>query len=183
MKKCLLDMDGVLVNFVKGSLDIHNISTSVDEMYANHPGEWDFVKILGMSPPAFWKPMDEEFWAKLEWMPDGQDILRMVEQRFGQENVVIVTSPSSNYGCHAGKLRWMERHLPRHYSKSKGHMFGSLKWLMSNPNHILVDDHNENVDAFASYNGGQICHVPRIWNRLHEQRHRTREFVAERLGL
>lgn len=168
-KTCLLDLDGVLVDFVGGSLAVHNINMTVDELYKDHSGQWDFVKILGMTPEAFWKPMGEEFWAKLEWSSDGEAILKLVESVFGRENVMILTSPSSNYGCHAGKIRWMERHLPRHYSKTAGHMFGSRKELLARPNNWLVDDRDKNVDDFTAH-GGRGVLVPRVWNRLHHGR-------------
>jgi len=179
----LLDMDGVIVDFVRGSLEVHNLKMTTEELYKDHYGQWDFVSILGMSDAAFWKPMNEEFWAKLEWTHDGETILKMVEARFGQKNVVIVTSPSQNYGCHSGKLRWMERHLPRHYSRPSGHMFGSLKHLLSNPNHMLIDDRDANLDSFANYNNGKICHVPRLWNKHHANCKKTVEIIGENLGL
>ncbi len=179
-KNCLLDMDGVLANFVQGSLDIHNIKMDAEMLYAGHEGQWDFVKILGMSQPAFWKPMDEEFWAKLDPMPDAFKILELVEARFGRENVMLLTSPSNNYGCHAGKIRWMERHLPRHYSKTAGHMFGSRKELLARPNNWLIDDRDQNVDDFRSH-GGIGTLVPRVWNRFHNIRASALDFLKEAL--
>jgi hypothetical protein len=177
---CLLDLDGVLVNFVQGSLDIHGIKMDAEMLYSGNEGKWDFVQILGMMQPAFWKPMDEEFWAKLDPMPDCFQILELVENRFKRENVMILTSPSSNYGCHAGKIRWMERHLPRHYSKTAGHMFGSRKELLARPNNVLVDDRDKNVDDFTSH-GGRAILVPRIWNRLHDIRHTALDCVRAHL--
>lgn len=178
----VLDMDGVLVDFMKGSFEVHGVTKTYDEVYEGNMGEWDFLKLLGLTPPNFWKPMNEEFWAKLDWTEDGEDIFRMVERKFGLNNIVIMTSPSSNYGCHDGKLRWMERHLPRRLSKSGGHVFGSPKHLLSNPRHVLIDDRDLNVDTFREYNGGLVVEVPRISNRHHPIRHRTREYIAERLA-
>ena len=182
MKQCLLDMDGVLVDFVGGSLQIHNHKQTVDQLYTNNPGVWDCVSLMGMTQPAFWKPMNEEFWAKLDPLPDAFKILELVERKFGQENVMLLTSPSSNYGCHAGKLRWMERWLPRWYSKSKGHMFGSRKELLAHPEHLLVDDNNDNIDKFAA-RGGETFLVPRVWNREHAKREQAVDLLKEFLQL
>lgn len=180
MTTCLLDMDGVIVNFVQGVLDAHCVSTPQEEVYASHPGVWDVAGILGLTDQAFWEPLGEEFWAGLGWMPDGEQILSAVERRFQRENVVLWTSPSLNYGCHAGKLRWVERHLPQHYRHNI--VFSGRKELGAHPDHLLVDDSDSNVDRFAA-RGGRICQVPRVWNRLHGHRHRSLDYLVESLWL
>lgn len=185
MKKGLLDMDNVLVDFVTGSLRAHRVAKTVDELWANNLGEWNYhthPDMLGMTSDIFYAPMDQRYWADLSWMHDGKEILALMEMRFGRENVVLVTTPSSNRGCHEGKLEWMRRNLPAHYSSPRGHVFASAKWLMSNSNHLLVDDSDDNCERFAEYNGGQVCLVPRHWNKLHGERDRAARYVAEQLG-
>lgn len=171
----VLDLDGVLVDFVQGALDVHNIKTSIEELYRENFGEWDIVKILGMSAPAFWRPMDFEFWSKLEWTCDGQEILALIEKMVGRENITLWTSPSQNYGCHDGKLRWVERHLPRHYKHNI--IFGAKKELGASCDTILIDDSDKNVSRFVSRNGHGVL-VPRIWN----SEHHNRNFALTQIG-
>lgn len=183
MKVALLDMDGVIAHFIRGWLNLRGFAEHEDHYYAGREGTWWFNELVGVSVEDFWAGIDEEFWATLPWTPDGRQILDAVEQTFGRENVVIVTSPCSNRGCHDGKLRWMREHLPKHYSSSKGHIFGSAKHLLANPDHVLIDDHDDNVDKYHTYKDmrAPYVHVPRISNRRHAERGRAASIVAEEL--
>ena len=62
----LLDLDGVLVNFIAGAMKAHNISlTDLGEW---PPGEWHLDKIMKMTPADFFAPLerDESFWFNLD---------------------------------------------------------------------------------------------------------------------
>jgi 5'(3')-deoxyribonucleotidase len=174
----LLDMDGVIADFIRGVFEIHDIKETIEELYTRHLGEWDLFKILGMPAAKFWKPMDFEFWSKLEPMPDGFEIIKHLEERFGRNKITIWTSPSLNYGCHEGKLRWVERYLDRHYKHNI--VFGSKKELGAAQDTILIDDADHNINKFFA-RGGRICLVPRIWNSDHSNRHRSLEVMIQRL--
>lgn len=174
----LVDQDGIVADCVRGMLEVHGITKPLEEVYAKYPGEWDLVKILGMPLPQFWKPLDMEFWAKLEPMHDAFEIIKHLEERFGRDKLTIWTSPSLNYGCHEGKLRWIERHLPRHYKHNI--VFGSKKELGAAPDTILIDDADHNINKFVA-RGGHGCLVPRIWNSDHSNRHRSLEVMIQRL--
>jgi 5'(3')-deoxyribonucleotidase len=183
MKMCFLDMDGTIVDFVKGALAAHNINLSVEDFYKDHLGEWDMAAVMGVSVPDFWSVLNKDFWANLPWMEDGQRLLEMLEGRFGRENMMLVTSPSLTEGLHEGKILWMKFHLPEHYSKPSGHIFTNRKHLLSNRDHILIDDNTDMVDRFISYRDGHACLVPRAWNKLHDLRDRAVETVAECIGV
>ncbi len=174
----LLDLDGVLVDFIRGIIEIHDLRVSTEELYQYHLGSPDVTEIVQMSPPAFWKPCDFEFWSKLEWMPDGQEILTYVEQRFGRESITLWTSPSLNYGCIEGKLRWVERHLPRYYKHNV--IFGSKKHLGARPDTILIDDSDVNEIKFLE-RGGKCAKPPRIWNSLYHDRNNVMLSLVEQL--
>jgi 5'(3')-deoxyribonucleotidase len=174
----LCDLDGVLVDFMQGCLDVHGIKVSPEKLFENHLGKWDINKILEMPDAAFWKPMNEEFWAKLEWTVEGKEILRVLEDRFGQKNISIWTSPCDNYGCYDGKKRWVERHMPRHYKKTM--IVANGKHRGARCDTILVDDADHNIDPFVA-KGGHGCMVPRLWNRMHHRRHRVLDEIQENL--
>ena len=164
---CCLDMDGVIVDCIRGLLEVHGVKTPVKEFYRDHLGKDDVQIIMGIPIEEFWAPVDENFWANLEWMEDGREIFRMVEDMFGRDNIVIATTPSPNHGCWDGKRRWIKKHLPKHYHQVEHQMFGARKWMMANHETILVDDFDSNIKKFAATRGGHVCHVPRLWNSLY----------------
>lgn len=158
--KCLLDMDGVLVNFVKGVCAFHGVDTPYPK-YQN----WNMEIPLGIDKNTFYGNLGREFWANLEWTPDGFEILEVVEERFGVKNVCLLTSPVAADGCIDGKMDWIKKHLPQY---SRQFLVGPAKEFCANSNHFLVDDFEENIDKFNA-SGGRGVLVPRPWNtnRIH----------------
>jgi len=160
--KCLLDLDGVLVDFVGGSCKFYGFPDPY--LDPTLKGIWDFVKAKGLKD--FWKPLGADFWANLEPTQDMREILRIVESKFGQTNVCLLTSPCpDNLTCPEGKLRWIDKYMP---SYNRQYLMGPRKEFCARSSHWLVDDSDANVDAFRK-NGGSACLVPRIWNSLNSK--------------
>lgn len=178
MLQVLLDMDGVLVDFVSGALKLHGVGGSIEEVYANNLGSWSLPEILDIDSSDFFSPMEYAFWANLDWMPDGGSILKMVEDRFGQKNITLWTSPTHNKGCRAGKLSWVERHLPKYYRNNI--IIHGKKWLAANPTNLLIDDADSNHTAFLQKQGKSVL-VSRIWNSAYSLRHQTLEKLGRDL--
>lgn len=149
-----LDMDGCPVDFVGGALQAHNRTLPYDEI------RWDLPAQLGMFAKDFWNPLGRSFWANLNWTVDGLKILRGVEAIFGV-NICVLTSPCETDGCIDGKRDWIKRNMPEYRRRA---LVGSAKSLAASPRHILLDDHEPNVDAFIK-EGGQAVLLPRPWNR------------------
>jgi 5'(3')-deoxyribonucleotidase len=183
-KLCLLDMDCVLVDFIRASLDLHGFRRPVEEYWQSQMGGgYDYwTSILKISKEDFFAPMNEDWWANLPWTPEGKKILWVVERLFGRDNVVIVTHPTDAPGCLEGKRRWLKRCLPERYGMPHGHIFCADKWLLATPNRVLVDDHDLTVDEFARC-GGKVCLVPRPHNRLWAARYEVIKYVASTLGM
>lgn len=160
--KCFLDLDGVLVNFVGGACRHHRVATPYTR--PESLGEWDCVKLLGMDDGQFWRGLGFDFWRLLDWMPDGRDILAVVENTFGMDNVCLLTSPSDNHGSVEGKRAWVKFHTPSYFRRL---IVGSAKEFMAGPDRILIDDSPVNVGKFTA-SGGTALLVPRPWNHRHE---------------
>ncbi len=171
--KCLLDLDGVLVDFVGGVCDFYRIPDPY--LDPSLKGKWDFVEAIGMSESTFWNPLGEEFWANLKPMPDMENILGIVESVFGRSNVCLLTSPCRNDGCPTGKMRWIRQYLPQY---SRQFLMGPRKEFCARDDHWLIDDADHNINAFRKA-GGQTCLVPRVWNSLHSER--TVPYLSEAL--
>jgi 5'(3')-deoxyribonucleotidase len=172
MSYCLLDLDGILVDFYQGTKDLLQLPDS----WNLPPGEWDVCKVLNQSLEEITKNMDEKFWANLSWMPDGREILKMVENHFGQDNVILWTSPLDREGCMEGKRKWIQKHLPSCYHTHHRTIMGGVKWLGGHTDTVLIDDFDHNVTPFRK-RGGRAILYPRLWNTNHMYRNHGLEFL------
>lgn len=159
--KCLIDLDGVLVDFVTGICAAHGSSNVYDDP-ANH-GKYEMEVLLGLSATQFWKPANEQFWADLPITDDFHALLGIVESAFGAENVCLLTSPIANEGCTTGKVRWIYKHLPDY---KRRFLIGPVKHFCAHERSVLVDDYDKNVNNFREH-GGKAVLVPRPWNSMH----------------
>lgn len=169
MKTILLDMDGVLVDFVGDACAVLGVDPSVAK-------SWNFFNDLGMSEPEFWSRIDkvgESFWAGVsehEWC----DELLELANSFG--NVVISSAPSRSPYSSSGKVRWLKNKFGEGF---RDFMLGKHKHLMANANTILIDDNDDNVAKF-SRNGGHGILFPQRWN-LNARKQDRIQFVREEL--
>ena len=164
--KCLLDMDGVMVNFSQGIANWHGYQNG----YSQRPlptawaGNWNMPALVGMPDADWYAPLGRpEFWAGLGWMPDGQRLLAEVEDYFGAENVCLLSNPGQGSGGMVGKQQWIANHMPQ-YSRRVLLGAATAKAFCAHGQSVLVDDRNENVELFWAA-GGQAILVPRPWNR------------------
>lgn len=174
--KVLLDLDGVLVDFVKGVCKLHGKEDPyTDEK--NH-GVWNLETIFGIELTQFWKGMEHDFWYNLPAMQDAFEILEAVESVVPPADICILSSPSLNPGSATGKIAWIERYLPAYRRRF---LLGPKKDFCANPRHVLIDDYDANVAKFAKA-GGKTILVPRPWNSLHpNHRDNIPDFIRERL--
>ena len=147
----MLDLDGVLVDFIGDAFRFHGIDP--DTIIDN----WNIAEAAGMSSKDFWKPLGHDFWANLTWLPDGKEILQICKSWFTVENICLLTSPTLNTGCASGKLEWIQKELP---DFSRQFLIGPAKRFCSNKHRILIDDGNHNIE---NWDGPSIL-LPRNWN-------------------
>lgn len=160
MKTVLLDLDGVLIDFQKRCLEMHN--ATIDWKNPDNFGQFDMAKILGISQNEFWKPINTvEFWESLEWMEDGKEILEMCESY--TSDICLLTSPSAKTSACYGKANWIHKHMPKYKRKF---LIGAPKEFCAHRDAILIDDKNTNVDNFKHHGGWGLL-LPRPWNRHH----------------
>jgi hypothetical protein len=140
-----LDMDGVIV-------DWYNPVAAMLCHFEPYPcpGNHNCIDFWGLNTPEFWDSLNREWYANLEWTLDGKEILQILG------DVTILTSCTSNGGCAAGKIDWLQKHLP-----GVPWIITPYKEKLADGVSLLVDDCNENIDK---WNGPSIL-VPRVWNR------------------
>lgn len=173
--KCLLDLDGVLADFVTAACKAHGR----DNVYcsAESRGNYSMEVLMGISGNEFWEPFDENFWADIPLMPDAAEILKATEATFGRENICLLTTPSLNPGCAAGKVRWIEKHLPEYRRRF---LIGPRKEFCAHSRSVLIDDYDYNVQNFRTH-GGHAVLVPRPWNSLHHASESPIDYIKRNL--
>lgn len=159
--KVLLDLDGVLVDFIKGCCELHGRNDPYQDK-ENH-GKFDLEKLFGIDSHQFWNGMEHDFWYNLQPMHDAFEIVEAIESVVSQKDICILSSPSMNPGSMSGKIAWVERNLPAY---RRSFLFGPKKEFCANPSHVLIDDYDKNTCRFSTA-GGKTILVPRPWNSLH----------------
>ena len=150
----LLDMDGVLCNFIQGALDAHGSDIAHDEI-----NDWNIEKRLGITGTEFWDKMKGyDFWFNLKPYPWYKTLYKRLKSEYF--DVTIVTSPSNDSECCQAKLDWLKKYLK---IKPEDVFVGTKKYLLANNNNILIDDNRKNCEEFAEY-GGPYVVFPQKWN-------------------
>lgn len=163
--KILLDMDGVIADFVDGISRYHNKANP----YLTDPNErrWDIEQIWGMSKYDLWHGVDKEFWAGLRKTDEADYLVKFITNAFSVPQVTMLTSPPKVNAGEAvqGKIVWMRWH----YSQFADRMiFTEHKELCAGPDRILIDDNESNVIKFRD-EGGNAVLVPRPWNSRYNE--------------
>jgi 5'(3')-deoxyribonucleotidase len=172
-----LDMDGVLTDFVGAACRAHGKSNPYDDAAAQ--GVWAMETLWGMSGKEFWAPCNGEgFWDRLEKTPEADDIVKLITDTFGVENVALLTAPSMSGFCIPEKRLWIRRNYPQ---LEGGMIFTAAKKFLAGPDRLLIDDRDKNIEDFRLF-GGKAVTVPRPWNRMHALSDKPLEVLYRVLG-
>jgi 5'(3')-deoxyribonucleotidase len=163
MKKqqVLLDMDGVLVDFISGAIEVINKEfnrTVTLEQYVKEFGQWGIPDYYGITTSQFWKAIHStpNFWINLKPIPWYKDLYDFLKE---MGEVTILTAPSEDPVCVKEKLEWLRQYLG---IKNDAVFIGSRKYLMAG-NGLLIDDYQKNVENFKK-EGGDAVLIPSTWN-------------------
>lgn len=156
-------MDAVIADFLPSALRVLNRKYRKDnpatiKEYQEY-GQFSIADFYGISKEQFWAAVDSDqyFWINMQPFPWAAQLVGFLNE-FAP--VTIASSPHTSRICIADKVEWLQKHLN---IKSEGCMFGARKYLMANPETLLIDDLQSNVDDFISHGGKAIC-VPSNWN-------------------
>jgi len=133
------DLDGVLVNFIKGYYEL----TGRDITGAFH------------TDAKFWEPIDKagvNFWFNLEWTPDGKELWDYIKKY----NPKLLSSPSRQVDSRIGKAKWVEKELPGVHLILRS---AEKKQEFADPNSILIDDRESNIEQWRQSGGIAILHT------------------------
>lgn len=136
------DMDGVLVDFVKGYYELTGVDTT---NYVN-------------STPEFWQPVDQRgpsWWANLEWKSDGPLLWNYIKKY--RPN--ILSSPSRSASSREGKKAWVKSHIPSTQYRDLLLYPRHEKQLFSGKYSILIDDLEKTIKEWNAHGGIGILHT------------------------
>lgn len=160
--KAFVDLDGVLVDFLGGACQAHGRTSPYGQV--GSAGVWDVSRLWGITDEQFWAPLaSREFWSGLSWTADGPEILGILESVFGASNMVLLTAPGLTAESAAGKVDWIQRHLPTYQNR---YLIGTAKHFCARAGCVLIDDRDSNLQSWQAA-GGLAVQVPRPWNTGH----------------
>lgn len=167
IKQCFIDMDGILVDYNAGIRKLFDVPDVYDN--PNNLGIFSLASLLekeyGISKAEFYKQRGQDFYAKLNWTPEGPKILELLEEKFGKKNCFILSAPGFNPCDYAGKAQWIIDNIPD-YMYKKRFILNSNKSIEANDSRLLVDDKDTNISGFIQAGGKGIL-VARPWNAKH----------------
>jgi len=133
--KIYLDMDGVLVDFDQQFKDLTGMMPREFEAKHGSTGFWEAIDKAGVG-----------FWRGMSWMPGGEALYNRASQ-FDHE---LLSSPSRSELSKIGKRLWRRDKTPStKLTLSRSY----LKKNYAAPNHILIDDREDNIQQWRDAGG------------------------------
>ena len=133
--KIYLDMDGVLVDFDQQFKDLTGMMPREFEAKHGSTGFWEAIDKAGVG-----------FWRGMSWMPGGEALYNRASQ-FDHE---LLSSPSRSELSKIGKRLWRRDKTPNtKLTLSRSY----LKKNYAAPNHILIDDREDNIQQWRDAGG------------------------------
>lgn len=151
----LLDMDGVIANFVDGAIEAAGLP-----MTHGQASKWNF-HLDHMSEDEFWTKIAQRpaFWLNLEPYPWANELVDMCLE---VAPVLFCSSPCLDANSASQKIEWLRRHGFMAEDKND-YILTSHKGLMGHPSRLLIDDGKHNIEAFEAA-GGKTILFPQPWN-------------------
>lgn len=157
----LLDMDGVLTDFVGAAITAHG--KRPEAVLAQWPPNTHWLhEVLKVDLTEFWRPLNaqgESFWRNLpsyRWTPAMLEWVETVPP-----NWAICTSPSRHPASARGKVEWLYANVRPAFREVA---LTPRKHLLANPRAVLIDDTERMVERFEAA-GGHAVLFPQTWNR------------------
>lgn len=172
VERIFLDLDDVCNDFTMTAL--RHVGCRIDS-FAEYPHEVGFDIVAAaqtllarqsgcpvvLSGPTFWGKITRSVWANCPPSPEYGYLLYRCARLVGKSNVCLLSKPTDDAECLAGKYEWIERFAPK-WLKAQ-YLMGPVKAFCASPRALLIDDSDWNCSAFERA-GGQAIRVPRPWN-------------------
>ena len=134
-----VDLDGVIVDFIKGYYEL--TGTDISGSFHDDENFWDPINKAGY-----------DFWINLTWTEDGKELWNYIKKY----NPEILSAPSRQDDSRVGKHDWVRKELPGSHLILRS---AKNKKEFASPNSILIDDLQKNVDSWIESGGIGILHT------------------------
>lgn len=175
IRQIFLDVDDVLCTMAPHMLRMSGCPVAGDD-YSIWPSDLAFEieivasRMLGkeIGWADFWNNLTEQAWVSIPKTPFANWLIDICAQIVGRRNVYLATAPTDTPCCASGKMIWIQKNLPDWLH----HQFviTPCKYLLGNPESLLIDDFPVNIRHFRKRKGHAIT-VPRPWNSLRDKLH------------
>lgn len=140
------DLDDVLVDFLRG------VQETVDPSVSTNKG---FSKLRDI----VWSRIDKigaSWWADLPWKRDGKQLWNYIKK---YKPIILTARPSTQDFAVKGKKEWVGRELGPEFAKTAIVTLGIKKQNWADPNSILIDDRDRNINQWRSRGGIGVLHT------------------------
>lgn len=137
--KIYCDMDGVLIDFDKGYLEL--TGHKLDGEHRTDTNFWDPINAAGY-----------DFWINLEWMGDGKELWDYIKKYQPK----ILSAPSREEVSRVAKHDWVHKELPDTQLLLRN---AKHKKDFATPDSILIDDRIDNINGWIEAGGVGIHHI------------------------
>lgn len=163
----LIDMDGVLVDFVTTFFDT---TVGVEErkrLFANwSPGLYNLHEVAPQIPKTIWNTLTATFWSGLKPTFDMYPFLKeFIKTLDPAKDSIELFTTVTNKRAMEGKKLWAEAYCPG--TPIIFTDIGGGKSHEATNDTLLIDDYDKHIREFRLA-GGQGILVPRPWNFLHD---------------
>ena len=137
------DMDGVISDFDKLFHDISGGEFDIGHDYEKKYGKnkfWSIINDYGI-----------EFWTQMPWMPEGKTLWKYIISVDPYAEILSAPSRSPGTTSREGKPIWVKRELGPHVKLNL--VLAKDKHTLASPNHILIDDMEENIEKWNNAGG------------------------------
>ena len=140
-----VDMDGVLTDFERRFEQFAGVTP--EEFIAQKTIEVGKPKADEQFLDLVDKQIGVRYWAGMPWMPDGEKLYKHIKKY----KPTILTSPSRDESSRIGKGVWIKRNMPNTPYKFGYKASGKAKY--ATPSSILIDDREDNINAWKAAGG------------------------------
>jgi len=144
--KVYVDMDGVLVDFVKGYETLTDTTLGAPKVGKERSEFWKQFKV-SLNQKGI---TERDFWGNLNWLSDGKQLWNYVTPH----SPTILSSPTTSPESKTGKLDWIKKHIgsvPTILAYDKG--------KHAHLNGVLIDDRKDFIDKWENGGGIGILHT------------------------
>lgn len=160
-------MDGVIVDCMTSIISLMYGEGAVEPILRGWPkGVYGLEPAIGQSEERIWEAVrreGSEFWRNMDAYPWAHPLVNLLRV---QGDLVFLSSPTRAADSAKGKIQWLADNFSfnaRDYILTPA----EHKFRLANKTAILIDDSQDNCDAWRDA-GGEAVVFPRPWNDVLE---------------